>query len=128
MASPLANGKTLIKTKPRQDKRRVLVTGGAGFVGSHLCTYLVNRGDHVICMDNFFTGPNGMDMARTYNVGAFGTARRQRAWLPMEYKQIEDDRFNTLYTFEDRQIFLIMRCWVDNKPVDFVSANCKHWR
>ena len=56
MASPLANGKTLIKTKPRQDKRRVLVTGGAGFVGSHLCTYLVNRGDHVICMDNFFTG------------------------------------------------------------------------
>ena len=32
------------------------MTGGAGFVGSHLCTYLVERGDHVICLDNFFTG------------------------------------------------------------------------
>ncbi|KAK9799841.1 hypothetical protein WJX73_008213 [Symbiochloris irregularis] len=48
--------KTLIKTKPRVEKNRVLVTGGAGFVGSHLCTYLVERGDHVICVDNFFTG------------------------------------------------------------------------
>ena len=47
---------TLIKTKPRVESNRVVVTGGAGFVGSHLCTYLVERGDHVICLDNFFTG------------------------------------------------------------------------
>ncbi|KAG2442856.1 hypothetical protein HXX76_002935 [Chlamydomonas incerta] len=47
---------TLIKTKPRCERNRVLVTGGAGFVGSHLCDYLVARGDHVICLDNFFTG------------------------------------------------------------------------
>eukprot|EP00879_Flechtneria_rotunda_P020205 GHRR01021246.1.p1 GENE.GHRR01021246.1~~GHRR01021246.1.p1 ORF type:complete len:291 (+),score=38.10 GHRR01021246.1:134-1006(+) len=47
---------TLIKTKPRAERNRVLVTGGAGFVGSHLCEYLVRRGDHVICLDNFFTG------------------------------------------------------------------------
>lgn len=45
-----------VKAKPRVEKNRVLVTGGAGFVGSHLCDYLVNRGDHVICLDNFFTG------------------------------------------------------------------------
>lgn len=48
--APLANGAhpaTPIKTKPRIEKNRVLVTGGAGFVGSHLCTHLVERGDHV---------------------------------------------------------------------------------
>lgn len=37
-------------------KKTVLVTGGAGFVGSHLCAALLSRGNHVICMDNFFTG------------------------------------------------------------------------
>ncbi|MBA4031125.1 MAG: NAD-dependent dehydratase [Planctomyces sp.] len=35
---------------------KVLVTGGAGFVGSHLCDRLLERGDKVICLDNFFTG------------------------------------------------------------------------
>ncbi|MBK9264178.1 MAG: SDR family oxidoreductase [Polyangiaceae bacterium] len=36
--------------------RRVLVTGGAGFLGSHLCERLVERGDDVLCVDNFYTG------------------------------------------------------------------------
>lgn len=35
---------------------RVLVTGGAGFLGSHLCDRLIKRGDDVVCMDNYFTG------------------------------------------------------------------------
>jgi UDP-glucuronate decarboxylase len=35
---------------------RVLVTGGAGFIGSHLCDRLVAEGHHVVCLDNFFTG------------------------------------------------------------------------
>jgi UDP-glucuronate decarboxylase len=35
---------------------RVLVTGGAGFIGSHLCERLLSQGAHVICLDNFFTG------------------------------------------------------------------------
>jgi UDP-glucuronate decarboxylase len=37
-------------------KKRILVTGGAGFLGSHLCDRLVARGDDVLCVDNFYTG------------------------------------------------------------------------
>lgn len=36
--------------------KRVLVTGGAGFIGSHLCERLLDDGNDVICLDNFFTG------------------------------------------------------------------------
>jgi UDP-glucuronate decarboxylase len=37
-------------------RKRVLVTGGAGFLGSHLCERLIARGDDVLCVDNYFTG------------------------------------------------------------------------
>ena len=37
-------------------KKRILVTGGAGFLGSQLCEKLLNEGNEVICVDNFFTG------------------------------------------------------------------------
>lgn len=36
--------------------RKILVTGGSGFLGSHLCDRLISRGDDVLCVDNFFTG------------------------------------------------------------------------
>ena len=38
------------------EKKRVLVTGGAGFLGSHLCERLVEEGNEVICLDNYYTG------------------------------------------------------------------------
>src|SRR5687768_12000093 len=36
--------------------KRVLVAGGAGFLGTHLCKELLARGDHVLCLDNYSTG------------------------------------------------------------------------
>src|SRR6187431_1796871 len=36
--------------------KKILVTGGAGFLGSHLCDRLIERGEDVLCVDNFFTG------------------------------------------------------------------------
>ena len=36
--------------------KRVLVTGGAGFLGSHLCERLLSEGCEVVCLDNYFTG------------------------------------------------------------------------
>jgi len=38
------------------DQLRILVTGGAGFLGAHLCEYLLNNGSDVLCVDNFYTG------------------------------------------------------------------------
>ena len=41
------------------DRKRILVTGGAGFVGSHLCERLLGQGHDILCVDNFFTGAKG---------------------------------------------------------------------
>jgi len=38
------------------ERKRILVTGGAGFIGSHLCARLLKEGNEVICLDNYFTG------------------------------------------------------------------------
>ena len=38
------------------DNKKILVTGGAGFLGSHLIDRLMERGDDVVCVDNYFTG------------------------------------------------------------------------
>ena len=40
----------------KRGTKRILVTGGAGFLGSHLCERLLGRGDEVLCVDNYFTG------------------------------------------------------------------------
>src|SRR3984885_14107592 len=37
-------------------KKRILITGGAGFLGSHLCERLLSEGNEVLCVDNYFTG------------------------------------------------------------------------
>jgi UDP-glucuronate decarboxylase len=42
-----------------QLEKRILVTGGAGFLGSHLCERLIGEGAQVLCVDNIFTGARG---------------------------------------------------------------------
>ena len=44
------------KEENDMDRKRILVTGGAGFLGSHLCDRLIEQGNDVICLDNLFTG------------------------------------------------------------------------
>jgi UDP-glucuronate decarboxylase len=52
----MAVASTARKTIRNPLSRRVLVTGGAGFLGSHLCRRLVGEGHEVLCLDNYFTG------------------------------------------------------------------------
>jgi UDP-glucuronate decarboxylase len=53
---PIGPGKILWKCRRAGAVKRILVTGGAGFIGSHLCEKLHARGDDILCVDNFYTG------------------------------------------------------------------------
>jgi UDP-glucuronate decarboxylase len=48
-----------MKAETSMMPKRILVTGGAGFIGSHLCRRLLGEGHEVLCVDNFFTGTRG---------------------------------------------------------------------
>ncbi len=65
---------------------RVLVTGGAGFIGSHLCERLLAKGDEVVCLDNFFTGAR-TNVAHLRSNTAFELLRHdvvQPVWLEVD--------------------------------------------
>ncbi len=49
-------------------RKRVLVTGGSGFLGSHLCSRLIADGCDVLCVDNFFTGTKDKKTANYFNL------------------------------------------------------------
>jgi UDP-glucuronate decarboxylase len=46
----------VLLTKKEIDSKRIIVTGGAGFIGSNLCDRLINEGHEILCVDNFFSG------------------------------------------------------------------------
>jgi UDP-glucuronate decarboxylase len=66
--------------------KRIVVTGGAGFLGSHLCEYLLYQGNEVICVDNFYTG-------RRKNVS--------HLWDSKYFNILEHDVTNPLYLQAD---------------------------
>jgi UDP-glucuronate decarboxylase len=68
--------------------KRVLVTGGAGFLGSHLCERLISEGHDVICLDNFFTGSKN-NVAHLLNKSSFELMRHDVTFpLYVEVDQI----------------------------------------
>lgn len=68
--------------------KKILVTGGAGFLGSHLCDRLVARGDDVLCVDNFYTGTK-RNIAHLLSNNSFELMRHDVCWpLYVEIDQI----------------------------------------
>jgi UDP-glucuronate decarboxylase len=68
--------------------KRILVTGGAGFIGSHLCERLLSRGDEVLCVDNFFTSRR-QNIAHLVGNPLFEFMRHDITWpLYVEVDQI----------------------------------------
>ena len=62
-------------------RRKILVTGGAEFLGSHLIDRLIERGDEVICLDNLFTGSKD-NIAHHLNNPRFEFIRHADVWTP----------------------------------------------
>lgn len=68
--------------------KKILVSGGAGFLGSHLCDKLMARGDEVLCVDNFYTGSK-KNIAHLLQNHAFELMRHDVCWpLYVEVQQI----------------------------------------
>jgi hypothetical protein len=82
------------------------------------------RGDilkYVVTMDKHFTTPQVLREHRRENVAIVGTARKSRGWPPWELKDIQDERFNSLYVYHHSDGYLIYR-WIDNSEVLMVSS------
>ena len=67
--------------------KKIIVTGGAGFLGSHLCDRLVNEGHHVLCVDNYFTGSKA-NIAHLLQYSNFEVIR-QDICLPL-YMEVDE--------------------------------------
>jgi len=84
------------------------------------CLPQLDQYNYVIGMDNYFTWPRVMETLTAMGLGVVGTARHSRGWPPKEYKEVKDDRFNTVYIMNDKRKYKMIR-WVDNNVVNMVS-------
>lgn len=71
-------------------KKKILVTGGAGFIGSHLCKKLLELNNEVICMDNFFTGTKD-NIAQLFDNPSFEVMRHD---VVLPYSLEADEIYN----------------------------------
>lgn len=68
--------------------KKILVSGGAGFIGSHLCTRLIKDGHEVICLDNLFTGSEE-NIAHLKGNPRFHMGHRTKRILRIERKEYQ---------------------------------------
>jgi dTDP-glucose 4,6-dehydratase len=87
----------------KKDKKRVLITGGAGFIGSHLAEFLLHKGFSVICMDNLITGSID-NISSLYN---------------KDFLFIHHDVTN--YIFIDKDLDYILHFASPASPVDYLE-------
>ncbi|MDP2932889.1 MAG: SDR family oxidoreductase [bacterium] len=89
--------------------KTILVTGGAGFIGSHLCQSLLEEGDKVICLDNFFTGSE-------QNIAAFADHPN--------FEFIKQDIINPFF-LDDRHLDQIYNLACPASPVHYQSNSIR---
>lgn len=101
------------------NNNRVLVTGGAGFLGSHLCEKLVASGHDVLCVDNFYTG------SKDSVINLIGHPKfeliRHDVTFPL---YVEVDRIYTILLVRHRQCITSMIQCRRQKPVCMVQSTC----
>ena len=110
------------------NKKTILVTGGAGFIGSHLCEQLVKDGHNVISLDNYFTGTkdnhvSGVDYreGHTKDIEKHITEKPDMVYHLGEYSRVEQS-FNDVPTVWDFNIigtFAVLEFAKKNNYEDF---------
>ena len=92
--------------------KTILVCGGAGFIGSNLCSYLLNKGEKVICVDNFSTG--NMDNVKDFDFPLFSIIKHDIT-EPLEIDESIDEIYN-LASIASPPHYL-------NRPIDTLKTN-----
>ena len=105
---------------------RILVTGGAGFLGSHLCDYLIEQDHEVICIDNLITGSieNIGHLSGNESFGLLILVRHQPgSWSSSQLRLARYCADMTSVAFE--YLRRAMRSATDSVPIEFVASDIR---